>query len=230
MNACIPGSSAKDVAKQLRDSKMVMKGHRDSALVHELNRCVSMSIHPSVYLPACVPACVPVCVPACLCLVPAYTKVKPAAGLSLLCRPGHHRVAEPPPTHRLNPQTPQIKKTSNSYIPVAAAFGGMCIGALTVVADFLGAIGSGTGILLAVTIIYQVCVIFFFFFIFFCGGGGDFLGLWLGHLGAGVVGLVLLGSAWLPGSHADVIAPYTHIYQQYYEMFVNQTVNPDAGF
>ena len=37
----------------------------------------------------------------------------------------------------------------------AAAFGGMCIGALTVVADLLGAIGSGTGILLAVTIIYQ---------------------------------------------------------------------------
>ena len=31
----------------------------------------------------------------------------------------------------------------------------MCIGALTVMADFTGAIGSGTGILLAVTIIYQ---------------------------------------------------------------------------
>merc|ERR1712083_491465 len=43
----------------------------------------------------------------------------------------------------------------NQYIPVAAAFGGMCIGVLTIVADFLGAIGSGTGILLAVTIIYQ---------------------------------------------------------------------------
>lgn len=43
----------------------------------------------------------------------------------------------------------------NRYIPIAAAFGGMCIGALTLVADFLGAIGSGTGILLAVTIIYQ---------------------------------------------------------------------------
>ena len=28
-------------------------------------------------------------------------------------------------------------------------------GALTIVADFMGAIGSGTGILLAVTIIYQ---------------------------------------------------------------------------
>merc|ERR1712166_1101983 len=41
------------------------------------------------------------------------------------------------------------------YIPTAAAFGGMCIGMLTIVADFLGAIGSGTGILLAVTIIYQ---------------------------------------------------------------------------
>jgi len=43
----------------------------------------------------------------------------------------------------------------NVYIPIAAAFGGMCIGVLTIVADFLGAIGSGTGILLAVTIIYQ---------------------------------------------------------------------------
>jgi len=43
----------------------------------------------------------------------------------------------------------------NKYIPVAAAFGGMCIGLLSVVADLLGAIGSGTGILLAVTIIYQ---------------------------------------------------------------------------
>ena len=31
----------------------------------------------------------------------------------------------------------------------------MCIGALTVFADFLGAIGSGTGILLAVTTIFQ---------------------------------------------------------------------------
>jgi len=41
------------------------------------------------------------------------------------------------------------------YIPVAAGFGGACIGFLTVIADFLGAIGSGTGILLAVTIIYQ---------------------------------------------------------------------------
>jgi protein transport protein SEC61 subunit alpha len=40
------------------------------------------------------------------------------------------------------------------YIPIAATFGGMCIGALTIVADFMGAIGSGTGILLAVTIIY----------------------------------------------------------------------------
>lgn len=43
----------------------------------------------------------------------------------------------------------------NRYIPIAAAFGGMCIGALTVIADFMGAIGSGTGILLAVTIIFQ---------------------------------------------------------------------------
>ncbi|EGG17274.1 protein transport protein SEC61 alpha subunit [Cavenderia fasciculata] len=75
----VSGSSARDVAKQLRDQQMTMKGHRDSSLVKELNR----------------------------------------------------------------------------YIPTAAAFGGLCIGALTVIADFMGAIGSGTGILLAVTIIYQ---------------------------------------------------------------------------
>jgi len=48
-----------------------------------------------------------------------------------------------------------LPKVLNRYIPTAAAFGGACIGALTIVADFLGAIGSGTGILLAVTIIYQ---------------------------------------------------------------------------
>ncbi|GMI44728.1 hypothetical protein TrCOL_g7743 [Triparma columacea] len=75
----VSGSSARDVAKQLREQQMMMKGQRDTALVSVLNR----------------------------------------------------------------------------YIPVAAAFGGMCIGALTVIADFLGAIGTGTGILLAVTIIYQ---------------------------------------------------------------------------
>ena len=75
----VSGSSAKDVAKQLRDQQMIMKGYRDSSLVQVLNR----------------------------------------------------------------------------YIPTAAAFGGMCIGALTIIADFLGAIGSGTGILLAVTIIFQ---------------------------------------------------------------------------
>jgi len=80
----VSGSSAKDVAKQLRDQQMIMKGHRDSSLVKELNR----------------------------------------------------------------------------YIPTAAAFGGLCIGALSVMADFMGAIGSGTGILLAVTIIYQYFEIF----------------------------------------------------------------------
>lgn len=38
----------------------------------------------------------------------------------------------------------------NRYIPIAAMFGGMCIGLLTIAADLLGAVGSGTGILLAV--------------------------------------------------------------------------------
>mmetsp|Transcript_100222 Transcript_100222/g.292260 ORF Transcript_100222/g.292260 Transcript_100222/m.292260 type:complete len:336 (+) Transcript_100222:2-1009(+) len=75
----VSGSSARDVAKQLRDQQLMMPGYRDTDLPRVLNR----------------------------------------------------------------------------YIPTAAACGGACIGALTIVADFLGAIGSGTGILLAVTIIYQ---------------------------------------------------------------------------
>jgi protein transport protein SEC61 subunit alpha len=80
----VSGSSAKDVAKQLKEQQMVMRGHRETSMIKELNR----------------------------------------------------------------------------YIPTAAAFGGLCIGALSVLADFLGAIGSGTGILLAVTIIYQYFEIF----------------------------------------------------------------------
>eukprot|EP00128_Syssomonas_multiformis_P018763 Colp12_sorted_trinity150504_noHs@25030 len=80
----VSNSSARDVAKQLREQQMVIKGHRETSTIHELNR----------------------------------------------------------------------------YIPTAAAFGGLCIGALSILADFLGAIGSGTGILLAVTIIYQYFEIF----------------------------------------------------------------------
>merc|ERR1711988_1959791 len=84
LGSCAFFSSAKDVAKQLREQQMVMRGHRETSMIHELNR----------------------------------------------------------------------------YIPTAAAFGGLCIGALSVLADFMGAIGSGTGILLAVTIIYQYFEIF----------------------------------------------------------------------
>ena len=58
-------------------------------------------------------------------------------------------------TNSLDAKDSNLQKELNRYIPTAAAFGGMCIGALTVLADFMGAIGSGTGILLAVTIIYQ---------------------------------------------------------------------------
>lgn len=62
----------------------------------------------------------------------------------------------------LAPQATQLSVCLSvcRYIPTAAAFGGLCIGALSVLADFLGAIGSGTGILLAVTIIYQYFEIF----------------------------------------------------------------------
>uniref|UniRef100_A0A803MYY7 Uncharacterized protein n=1 Tax=Chenopodium quinoa TaxID=63459 RepID=A0A803MYY7_CHEQI len=55
------------------------------------------------------------------------------------------------PGHRQS----SMYKELDRYIPTAAAFGGICLGALTILADLLGAIGSGTGILLAVSIIYQ---------------------------------------------------------------------------
>ncbi|CAI8007568.1 Protein transport protein Sec61 subunit alpha isoform 2 [Geodia barretti] len=67
----VSGSSAKDVAKQLKDQQMVMRGHREQSMVHELNR----------------------------------------------------------------------------YIPTAAAFGGLCIGALSVLADFMGMVGTNTNAL-----------------------------------------------------------------------------------
>ena len=41
-----------------------------------------------------------------------------------------------------NHRDTSVKKILKRYIPIAAVFGGMCIGALTVVADFMGAIGS----------------------------------------------------------------------------------------
>ena len=48
-----------------------------------------------------------------------------------------------------------LKKKLYKYIPIAAYFGGVCIGLLSLVADFLGAIGSGTGILLTCGIIFE---------------------------------------------------------------------------
>lgn len=53
--------------------------------------------------------------------------------------------------HREGSMYKELKR----IIPVAAYLGGLLVGALTVAADLMGAIGSGTGILLAVTIIYQ---------------------------------------------------------------------------
>lgn len=52
--------------------------------------------------------------------------------------------------HREQSMYKELKRV----IPTAAAFGGACIGALSICSDMLGALGSGTGILLAVTIIY----------------------------------------------------------------------------
>ncbi|KAI5952578.1 SEC61 [Candida jiufengensis] len=52
--------------------------------------------------------------------------------------------------HRETSAYKELKK----IIPIAAAFGGATIGALSVVCDLMGTLGSGTSILLAVTTIY----------------------------------------------------------------------------
>jgi len=52
--------------------------------------------------------------------------------------------------HREQSMYKELKRV----IPTAAIFGGAVIGLLSVVTDLVGALGSGTGILLAVTIIY----------------------------------------------------------------------------
>jgi preprotein translocase subunit SecY len=57
------------------------------------------------------------------------------------------------PGYRRNPRV--IKSVLNKYIPPLAVLGGASIGLLAAFADFTGALGTGTGILLTVTIIYQ---------------------------------------------------------------------------
>lgn len=52
--------------------------------------------------------------------------------------------------HREGSMYKELKRV----IPTAAAFGGATLGLLSVAADMMGALGSGTGILMAVTIIY----------------------------------------------------------------------------
>ena len=60
-----------------------------------------------------------------------------------------------------------VKEYLKRYIPIAATFGGMCIGTLTILADFLGAIGSGIKIIF----LYKSFSFFFFFLIKFKGNG-----------------------------------------------------------
>jgi protein transport protein SEC61 subunit alpha len=55
--------------------------------------------------------------------------------------------------HREDPKA--IEKKMTALIPIIATLGGILTGLLSFVADFIGAFGSGTGIILAVSIIYQ---------------------------------------------------------------------------
>ena len=63
--------------------------------------------------------------------------------------------------HREQSMYKELKRV----IPTAAAFGGAILGLLSVTADLMGALGSGTGILMAVTTVYS-CT-----FLHFCSRG-----------------------------------------------------------
>ena len=52
--------------------------------------------------------------------------------------------------HREGSMYKELKRV----VPTAAALGGAILGLLSVVADLMGAIGSGAGIVMAVTIVY----------------------------------------------------------------------------
>ena len=58
--------------------------------------------------------------------------------------------------HREGSMYKELKRV----IPTATTFGGAILGLLSVAADLSGAIGSGTGILMAVTIIYSCALSF----------------------------------------------------------------------
>ncbi len=62
------------------------------------------------------------------------------------------------PGFRRSPRT--VEKYLDKYIPTAAWLGGFFIGVLAAVADFLGALGTGTGILLTTGILRQYYEIF----------------------------------------------------------------------
>ncbi len=57
------------------------------------------------------------------------------------------------PGYRRDPRI--IEAVLNRYIPALAVLGGLSIGVLAAIADFTGAIGTGTGILLTVMIVYN---------------------------------------------------------------------------
>jgi len=57
------------------------------------------------------------------------------------------------PGYRRDPRV--IESVLNKYIPALAFLGGATVGALAALADLLGAVGTGTGLLLSVMIIYN---------------------------------------------------------------------------
>ena len=60
------------------------------------------------------------------------------------------------PGYRRDPRI--IENVLNRYIPALAVLGGASVGALAAFADFTGDLGTGTGILLATMIVYNLYV------------------------------------------------------------------------
>ena len=153
----VSGSSANDVAKQLREQQMFLQARLGLLLPVCVCGCMCGVVAAPLPASRCWQGRCDADSSACRlerlsCMVSLIVYYRPLcwelvqrheAQAAACSRTGAEHEMCMLQGHRDTVQS--LKKELNRYIPTAAAFGGMCIGALTIIADFMGAIGSGTG-------------------------------------------------------------------------------------
>ena len=153
----VSGASASDVAKQLKEQQMFIQASpatpqhaqptlaTTSSFVIDIAQCIQATL--IVVIIGCPSLSAPPFIGVTSLLLPALkSHCQSGKPCCRQCATAHLLMLFVSGTMQGHRDTTQaLKKELNRYIPTAAAFGGMCIGALTIIADFMGAIGSGTG-------------------------------------------------------------------------------------